>query len=128
MEFGQELDVLVIGAYFGEGRRGGIHSSFLCGLRVDDNPPTMKFVPYVLSDVDFFRFAKLEAGFPQMITLQSGLISGDDTDADIKRMGSGLIGVRGILLQRSSWNSKGIMKNPINGSDRMSMFFRGSAN
>lgn len=34
-EFGEELDCLVIGGYYGTGRRGGILSSYLCGLRVD---------------------------------------------------------------------------------------------
>ncbi|KAI1259063.1 ATP dependent DNA ligase domain-containing protein [Xylariaceae sp. FL1019] len=31
---GKELDVIVIGGYYGSGRRGGRLSSFLCGLRV----------------------------------------------------------------------------------------------
>ncbi|KAJ5101780.1 Nucleic acid-binding OB-fold-containing protein [Penicillium alfredii] len=35
-EFGESLDVVVVGGYFGSGRRGGALSSFLCGLRVDD--------------------------------------------------------------------------------------------
>src|SRR5947207_2930526 len=34
-EFGESLDCLVIGGYYGSGRRGGALSSFLCGLRVD---------------------------------------------------------------------------------------------
>lgn len=38
-EFGESLDCVVIGAYFGSGRRGGGHSSFLCGLLVDKNAP-----------------------------------------------------------------------------------------
>ncbi|KAI1843532.1 hypothetical protein JX266_010358 [Neoarthrinium moseri] len=36
-EFGESVDVVVIGAYYGTGHRGGGHSSFLCGLRVDQN-------------------------------------------------------------------------------------------
>ena len=36
-EFGESLDCLVIGGYYGSGRRGGILSSFLCGLRVDES-------------------------------------------------------------------------------------------
>lgn len=36
-EFGESLDVVVIGGYFGSGHRGGALASFLCGLRVDDN-------------------------------------------------------------------------------------------
>lgn len=35
-EYGEKLDCLVMGAYFGHGRRGGIYASFLCGLRVDN--------------------------------------------------------------------------------------------
>jgi len=34
-EFGEDLDCLIIGGYYGSGRRGGFLSSFLCGLRVD---------------------------------------------------------------------------------------------
>jgi DNA ligase-4 len=36
-EFGESLDCVVIGGYFGSGRRGGTLSSFLCGLRVGEN-------------------------------------------------------------------------------------------
>ncbi|CAK3858433.1 DNA ligase 4 [Lecanosticta acicola] len=32
-EFGESLDCVVIGAYYGSGKRGGGHSSFLCGLK-----------------------------------------------------------------------------------------------
>lgn len=35
-EFGESLDVIVIGGYYGTGHRGGSIASFLCGLRVDD--------------------------------------------------------------------------------------------
>lgn len=34
-EFGESLDLIVVGGYYGSGRRGGSLSSFLCGLRVD---------------------------------------------------------------------------------------------
>lgn len=34
-EFGESLDVVVVGGYYGSGRRGGALASFLCGLRVD---------------------------------------------------------------------------------------------
>ncbi|KAF2748706.1 DNA ligase 4 [Sporormia fimetaria CBS 119925] len=34
-EFGESLDCVVVGGYFGSGRRGGAHSSFLCGLLVN---------------------------------------------------------------------------------------------
>ena len=36
-EFGEQLDCLVIGGYYGSGKRGGMLSSFLCGLRVDES-------------------------------------------------------------------------------------------
>ncbi|KAF4982645.1 hypothetical protein FZEAL_1752 [Fusarium zealandicum] len=36
-EFGESLDCVVIGGYYGSGKRGGILSSFLCGLRVTQN-------------------------------------------------------------------------------------------
>jgi DNA ligase 4 len=36
-EFGEALDCVIIGGYYGTGHRGGRLSSFLCGLRVDDN-------------------------------------------------------------------------------------------
>ncbi|KAI5357877.1 putative DNA ligase, ATP-dependent, BRCT domain, DNA ligase, ATP-dependent, central [Septoria linicola] len=31
-EFGEALDCIVVGGYFGSGKRGGHHSSYLCGL------------------------------------------------------------------------------------------------
>jgi DNA ligase-4 len=34
-EFGESLDCIVVGGYFGSGHRGGAHSSFLCGLLVN---------------------------------------------------------------------------------------------
>lgn len=33
--FGEELDVVIVGGYYGNGRRGGILASYLCGLRVN---------------------------------------------------------------------------------------------
>ncbi|KAF2733845.1 DNA ligase 4 [Polyplosphaeria fusca] len=36
-EFGESLDCVIIGGYFGSGHRGGAHSSFLCGLLVNKN-------------------------------------------------------------------------------------------
>jgi DNA ligase-4 len=37
MDFGESLDCVVIGGYYGSGHRGGGLSSFMCGLRVDQN-------------------------------------------------------------------------------------------
>ncbi|KAF1945939.1 ATP-dependent DNA ligase [Clathrospora elynae] len=34
-EFGESLDCVVVGGYFGSGHRGGAHSSFLCALLTD---------------------------------------------------------------------------------------------
>ncbi|KAI9734481.1 MAG: DNA ligase (ATP) [Claussenomyces sp. TS43310] len=36
-EFGESLDCIIIGGYYGSGHRGGRLSSFLCGLKVDEN-------------------------------------------------------------------------------------------
>ncbi|KAG6034623.1 hypothetical protein E4U41_006469 [Claviceps citrina] len=36
-EFGETLDCVIIGGYYGSGRRGGTLSSFLCGLRASAN-------------------------------------------------------------------------------------------
>lgn len=36
-EFGESLDCLIVGGYYGSGKRGGGLSSFLCGLRVDES-------------------------------------------------------------------------------------------
>ncbi|KAH7308113.1 hypothetical protein B0I35DRAFT_483394 [Stachybotrys elegans] len=36
-EFGESLDCVVIGGYYGSGKRGGILSSYMCGLRVSQN-------------------------------------------------------------------------------------------
>jgi DNA ligase-4 len=36
-EFGENLDCLIIGGFYGSGHRGGRLSSFMCGLRVDKN-------------------------------------------------------------------------------------------
>ncbi|OOF97481.1 hypothetical protein ASPCADRAFT_206313 [Aspergillus carbonarius ITEM 5010] len=35
-EFGESLDLIVIGGYYGSGHRGGALASFLCGLRKDN--------------------------------------------------------------------------------------------
>lgn len=36
-EFGESVDVIIIGASYGSGHRGGRHSTFLCGLRATQN-------------------------------------------------------------------------------------------
>ncbi|KAK4123844.1 ATP-dependent DNA ligase [Parathielavia appendiculata] len=36
-EFGESLDCVVVGGYYGSGRRGGTLSTFLCGVRVSEN-------------------------------------------------------------------------------------------
>ena len=65
-EFGESLDCLVIGGYFGSGRRGGTISSFLCGLRVGENHIKAVVVPEanareaaVVSGVDVFPVRSL---------------------------------------------------------------------
>lgn len=37
-EFGESLDCIVVGGYFGSGHRGGAHSSFLCALLTNKTP------------------------------------------------------------------------------------------
>ncbi|KAK8162433.1 DNA ligase 4 [Phyllosticta citrichinensis] len=36
-EFGENLDCVIVGGYYGSGHRGGKLSSFMCGLRVDQH-------------------------------------------------------------------------------------------
>lgn len=36
-EFGEALDCVVVGGYYGSGKRGGMLSSFMCGLRADES-------------------------------------------------------------------------------------------
>ncbi|KAG7290745.1 DNA ligase 4 [Staphylotrichum longicolle] len=36
-EFGESLDCVVVGGYYGSGHRGGTLSTFLCGVRVSEN-------------------------------------------------------------------------------------------
>ena len=57
-EYGESLDCLVIGGYYGSGHRGGRLSSFLCGLRVDENQ-----VQQGANPMKFFSFFKVGGGF-----------------------------------------------------------------
>ena len=57
-EFGEDLDCIVIGGYYGSGRRGGILSSFMCGLRVDENQ-----VNKGASPMRCYSFFKVGGGF-----------------------------------------------------------------
>ncbi|KAJ5746060.1 Nucleic acid-binding OB-fold [Penicillium odoratum] len=57
-EFGESLDVVVIGGYYGKGHRGGNLASFLCGLRVDDNNSSQGSNPE-----KFWSFCKVGGGF-----------------------------------------------------------------
>lgn len=41
--FGENLDVVIIGGYYGSGKRGSILSSYLCGLRADDTDEFWSF-------------------------------------------------------------------------------------
>ena len=46
-EYGENLDCVIIGGYYGSGHRGGRLSSFLCGLRVNENDiKAGKFLPH----------------------------------------------------------------------------------
>ncbi|XP_044717776.1 ATP dependent DNA ligase domain-containing protein [Hirsutella rhossiliensis] len=57
-EFGESLDCLVVGGYYGSGRRGGTLSSFLCGLRVTQN-----HVQAGANPEKCFSFFKVGGGF-----------------------------------------------------------------
>ena len=57
-EFGENLDCLIIGGYYGSGHRGGKLSSFMCGLRVDDNQVSQGADP-----MKFKSFFKVGGGF-----------------------------------------------------------------
>ena len=57
-EFGEDLDCLIVGGYYGSGHRGGRLSSFMCGLRVDENQ-----VSQGASPMKFYSFFKVGGGF-----------------------------------------------------------------
>lgn len=57
-EFGESLDCVVIGGYYGSGSRGGKLSSFLCGLRVDENQFSQSTSP-----MKCYSFFKVGGGF-----------------------------------------------------------------
>ncbi len=57
-EFGENLDCVIIGGYYGSGHRGGKLSSFMCGLRVDENQVRQGADP-----MKFFSFCKVGGGF-----------------------------------------------------------------
>ena len=57
-EFGESLDCLVIGGYYGSGHRGGRLSSFLCGLKVDE-----KHVRQGANPTKCYSFFKVGGGF-----------------------------------------------------------------
>lgn len=58
-EFGESLDCLVIGGYYGSGHRGGRLSSFLCGLRADQNDIQSQGANHM----KFLSFCKVGGGF-----------------------------------------------------------------
>ncbi|KAI4271863.1 MAG: hypothetical protein LQ337_005701 [Flavoplaca oasis] len=57
-EFGEDLDCIIVGGYYGSGRRGGNLSSFMCGLRVDENQ-----VRNGTSPMKCYSFFKVGGGF-----------------------------------------------------------------
>ena len=57
-EFGESLDCIVIGGYYGSGHRGGRLSSFLCGLKVDENQVSQGSSPEKC-----YSFFKVGGGF-----------------------------------------------------------------
>lgn len=57
-EFGESLDCIVVGGYYGSGHRGGRLSSFLCGLRVDQNQ-----IQQGANPMKCYSFFKVGGGF-----------------------------------------------------------------
>ncbi|EKD20386.1 uncharacterized protein L3040_004326 [Drepanopeziza brunnea f. sp. 'multigermtubi'] len=57
-EFGESLDLIVIGGYYGGGHRGGKLASFLCGLRVNQDQIARGSNP-----MKCFSFCKVGGGF-----------------------------------------------------------------
>ncbi|KAL8708443.1 MAG: hypothetical protein Q9220_006667 [cf. Caloplaca sp. 1 TL-2023] len=57
-EFGEELDCVIVGGYYGSGHRGGNLSSFMCGLRVTDNQVQQGAIP-----IKCHSFFKVGGGF-----------------------------------------------------------------
>lgn len=60
-EFGESLDCVIIGGYYGTGRRGGILSSFLCGLRASKQ----EIKNGTAHPEKFFSFFKVGGGIKQ---------------------------------------------------------------
>ena len=60
-EFGEALDCLIIGGYYGSGKRGGGLSSFLCGLRVPENPTSEQKDGQ--APIKYYSFFKVGGGF-----------------------------------------------------------------
>ncbi|WEW60983.1 DNA ligase (ATP) [Emydomyces testavorans] len=57
-EFGESLDCIVIGGYYGSGKRGGALATFLCGLRVDEAQVRQGANP-----MKCYSFCKVGGGF-----------------------------------------------------------------
>jgi len=89
-EFGEALDCIVIGGYYGSGKRGGRLSSFLCGLRVDStaNIPKRMHGPTTASvnEMKCFSFFKVGGGFsaPDYADIRH-LTEGKWHDWDVKK-------------------------------------------
>ncbi|KZF26592.1 DNA ligase 4 [Xylona heveae TC161] len=60
-EFGESLDCIVIGGYYGSGKRGGRLSSFLCGLKVDQRQ-----IDKGANPMKCYSFFKVGGGFTAM--------------------------------------------------------------
>ncbi|KAF4550618.1 DNA ligase-like protein [Elsinoe fawcettii] len=94
-EFGEALDCIVIGGYYGSGRRGGMLSSFLCGLKVTDN-----HIKQGMSPTTCFSFFKVGGGFsaPDYAEIQH-LTDGKWMDWDPKKPPKEVILGGGIARQ-----------------------------
>lgn len=58
IDFGENLDCVIIGGYYGSGHRGGKLSSFLCGLRVEKSQ-----IQQGANPMKFYSFFKVGGGF-----------------------------------------------------------------
>ncbi|KAJ6144496.1 hypothetical protein N7470_008391 [Penicillium chermesinum] len=95
-EFGESLDLTIIGGYYGSGHRGGALSSFLCGLRVDNNSSRGS------SSEKFWSFCKVGEPPTSYIELAGGDLQCERPDMWIKPSDSIVVCVKAASVATSS--------------------------